>query len=389
MVGLEEGLALYRQNKLEEALPIFQGVVERDDSNPDALAWLAETHRRLGQIDTAVEMAKKAIEIDPCHSFSHTILGDAYNPMYGRWEKSDRDRAWDHLLKAVEYDSTDGNAWLLIWTEAIYRGDRDLERKAVHSFIETGILTPAILSYNRWMLRHLPESAILLTNGDMDTYPAVAIQEVENYRPDVAVVNYSLLNTPWYARYVRDRYGIGLPFSDSQLDSLEPYRAEDGTLITKANQIMKGWLEERRSGALPNPIAIAVTVGDLSFARDSQDHLVMMGAFHLWLPEPAENPMDTTVMRESLAGIDPDDFAGSFVSPDDRSSVRTATTNRIVTNITELALSYSRTLLESGRSPEAYEMLTWAEQFENNTILGPVLSEQIEPLKETARQQME
>jgi hypothetical protein len=388
-VSFDEGLALYCQNKLEQALPIFEGVVERDGNDPDALAWLAETYRRLGRFDRAVALAEKAIGIDPCHSFSHTILGDAYNPMYSSWEKTNRDRAWNHLLKAVECDSTDGNAWLLIWTGAIYRKDRDLERKALHAFIETGILTPAVISYNRWMMRHLPENAILLTNGDMDTYPAVAIQEVENYRPDVAIVNYSLLNTPWYARYVRDRYGIQLPLSDSQLDSLEPYQTEDGTLITKANQIMKGWLEKRRSGTLPSPIAIAVTVSDLSFADDSQDHLVMMGAFHLWLPSPAENPVDTTAMRESLAGIDPDDFAGSFTSPDDRSSVRIATTDRIVTNITELALRYSKALLDSGRPAEAYEMLTWAGQLENNTILGPVLSKQIEPLKETARQQME
>lgn len=387
--SLDEGLALYRQNKLEQALPIFEGVVERDTNDPDALAWLAETYRRLGRFDRAVEMAEKAIKIEPCHSFGHTILGDAYNPMYSSWGKTDGDRAWDHLLKAVECDSTDGNAWLLIWTGAIYREDPDLERKALRTFIETGILTPTVLSYNRWMLRHLPENAILLTNGDMDTYPAVAIQEVENYRPDVAVVNYSLLNTPWYAKYVRDKYGIQLPFSDGRLDSLKPYQTEDGTLIKTANQIMKGWLEKRRSRALPNPIAIAVTVSDLSFAEDSQDHLVMMGAFRLWLPEPAESPADTTAMRESLAGIDPDDFAGSFASPDDRSSVRAATTDRIVTNITELALRYSKALLESGRPAEAYEMLTWAGQFEKNTVLGPVFSGQIEPLKETAKQQME
>jgi tetratricopeptide (TPR) repeat protein len=386
---LDEGLALYRQNQLDEALPIFERVAGQDDSNPDALAWLAETYRRLGRFDEAVEYAEKAIEIDPCHSFSHTILADALNPMYSPWKKTDRDKAWSHLLKAVECDPADGNAWLSIRTEAIYRGDRDLEKKALRSFVETGILTPVVLAYNRWMLRHVPENAILLTNGDMDTYPAVALQEVENFRTDVAIVNYSLLNTPWYARYVRDKYAIQLPFSDSELDSLKPYQTEDGTLVKKATQMMKSWLEMREGGELDNPIAISVTVGDLSFAGDSQDHLVMMGAFRLWQPSPAESPMDTSGMRESLAGIDPDEFAGSLVSEKDRSSVRIASTNRIVTNITELALKYSKTLLESGNPRQAYEMLTWAEEFEQKTVLGPCLSDQIEELKETARQQMD
>jgi hypothetical protein len=222
----------------------------------------------------------------------------------------------------------------------------------------------------------------------MDTYPAVALQEVESFRTDVAVVNYSLLNTPWYARYVRDKYEIQLPFSDSELNSLKPYKTEDGTLVKTSTQIMKGWLKMRESGELANPIAVSVTVSDLSFAVDSEDHLVMMGAYRLWQPLPVESPMDTTAIRESLAAVDPDEFAGSLVSEKDRSSVRLASTNRIVTNITELALSYSEMLLESGNPLEAYEMLTWAEEFEQKTVLGPNLSDQIEELKETARERM-
>lgn len=385
---LDKGLSFYRQNQLEEARPLFEGAVERDKNNPDAYAWLAETYRRLGQVDSSLLMAQKAIEIDPCHSFAHTVLADVYNPMYGSWEGADEDSAWHHLLKAIECDSTDGDAWLSIWTEAIRRKEWDLEKKALRAFIETGILTPAVLSYNRWMLRHVPDNAILLTNGDMDTYPAVALQEVENYRTDVAIVNYSLLNTTWYARFVRDKYGIQLPVTDSELDALRAYQDENGNLITVANQIIQGWLKMRRSGALSQPIAISVTVGDLSFAADTQDHLRLAGAFRLWLPEPAESPQDTSMMRISLASINPDDFTGSFVSAKDRSSVRIVSSNRIAVNVTELALGYSNTLLQSGRASEAYKMLCWAEQFENRTELGPVFSEQIEQLKQEALQEI-
>jgi hypothetical protein len=264
-----------------------------------------------------------------------------------------------------------------------------LEEKALHALIETGFLTPPILAYNRWMLSHLPENAIILTNGDMDTYPAVALQEVQNYRPDVAIVNYSLLNTNWYARFVRDVYKIQLPVSGTGLDSLRPYMSEDGKLITAAHQIMKGWLRMRKSGKLERPVAIAVTVGDLSFAANTEDHLRLAGPYRLWLPEPIENAVDTTMMRMALAGISPDDYLGPFVSPQDRSSVRMAYTNRIVTNITELALHYSKLLLESGRAAEAYQILGWAEEFENRTELGSVYSEQINALKEAAQEEAE
>jgi tetratricopeptide (TPR) repeat protein len=386
---LDEGLGFYRQNKLKEACPLLEQAVEQDPQNPEAYAWLAETYRRLGQTDKAVSTAQKAIDIDPCNSFAHTVLAWTYNPQYGSWEEADAESTWHHLLRAAECDSTDGNVWIGVWVEAIRRGERALERKALRLLIETGFLTPPLLSYNRWMLRHLPENALLLTNGDWDTYPAVALQEVEHFRPDVVVVNRSLLNTTWYARLLRDRYTIPLPFEDAELGSLRAYRDENENLVLISNQIVRGWLNQRKSGVFPRPIAISVTVGDLSFASDTQDHLQFAGAFWLWLPEPTESPQDTVMLRVSLADINTDDFTGSFVSPEDRSPVRMVHGDRLVRNVTAASLRYSQALLESQRFSEAYKMIRWAEQFEKKTELGPVSTEQIEKLKEAARQGME
>ncbi|MBL7075689.1 tetratricopeptide repeat protein [candidate division KSB1 bacterium] len=384
---LNEGLAFYRQNQLEEALPLLERAVEQDKENPEAYAWLAETYRRLLQIDKAISAARKAIEINPCYSFAHTVMADAYNPMYGSWEGANFDTTWKHLLRAVACDSGDGNAWLSIWSEAIRRGEHNQIRKALRSMVETGFLTPAVLSYNRWMLRYLPENALLLTNGDMDTYPAVALQEVEHFRTDVAVVNQSLLNTSWYARFIRDQYGIPLPFRDTELDSLRPYRDENENLIWVSKQILRGWLNQQKRGAFLRPIAISVTVNQ-SFISEIEDHLKPMGAFWLWFPEPVDSPPDTTMMRVSLASINPDDFAGSFVSPQDRSPVRRTYSNGMVRNVTSTALHYSNILIKSERFSEANKILTWAEEFEKKTELGPVFTDQIAKLKEAALREM-
>lgn len=261
-------------------------------------------------------------------------------------------------------------------------------KKALRSAHTSGFFTKAALSYNRWMLQSLPENALLVTNGDMDTYPAVALQEVEGFRTEVAVVNRALLNTVWYARFIRDHYRLALPFPDYQLDSLNAFKDQQGNLITVSDQILKAWLKQKANGDFPRPIAFSVTV-DPGFTNAIKDHLQMAGPFLLWQPSPAEATPDTAMLRMNLANINSDDFAGPFASAQDRSPVRQAYTKGIARNITATALTYSDLLIKSGRFSEGQTWLNWAEKFEKKTEFGPAFTEQIARLKEAAGRGLE
>ncbi len=86
--------------------------------------------------------------------------------------------------------------------------------------------------FARNMLMTLPPDGILFTGGDNDTYPLWDLQTVENVRPDVTVLNLSLLNTSWYLESLMKRqpdFPIGL--TPEEIASLRPLPWADTTIV--------------------------------------------------------------------------------------------------------------------------------------------------------------
>jgi len=82
------------------------------------------------------------------------------------------------------------------------------------------MLAPVIMAFQEWddhdrskktlapdiardYLESCEKNAILITFGDNDTYPLWYAQEVEGVRPDIRIINYSLLGIDWYANQLR------------------------------------------------------------------------------------------------------------------------------------------------------------------------------------------
>jgi hypothetical protein len=364
--SLEQALSLYRQHKLNEALPLFEQAAAEDSTNAGTLAWLAETYRRLGEKDKANKTAARAIGLDSCNSFALTAMANTCLPL--PWaERNDDDSAWIFINRALECDSTDGNVWINIWGEAIIREDFDLMRWSECKLIETGFLSKAILSYARWMMQALPENAILITNGDMDTYPSRGLQQREGYREDVLVIERGLLDLAPFLRFLNREYNLPIPYDISILDSITADGEAYQMTPTLSEQVFRHWVEQRRNGRLKRPLAIAITVQPEYYAV-FEDDFQRCGPFKLWNPAEDKAPLDTVICRRSFFNLNPEDFSGQWVTDQDHSSVHHAFTHRLAENISETALFYCEELIGDSRYVDASEMLDWVEAFESSIV---------------------
>ncbi len=111
-----------------------------------------------------------------------------------------------------------------------------------------------LLEWNTNLLISAPPDAILVTNGDMDTFTGWFLQQ-QGLRRDVMIANRSLLNTTGYIRFLQ-KNGLPLDLDSAQVSALVPYKDKaSGKIVFVSDQVIK-----LLAGQNKRPLVFATTV---------------------------------------------------------------------------------------------------------------------------------
>ena len=102
-------------------------------------------------------------------------------------------------------------------------------------------------------LKSLPKDDIFFVYGDNDTYPIWAIQETEEFRRDVKVVNFTLLGTPWNIDQVKRRTYDAMPVPS--ILNHDDYR--DGTndqVVVLTAEDWKNFIQNNVNNGVPEEV---------------------------------------------------------------------------------------------------------------------------------------
>ena len=173
-----------------------------------------------------------------------------------------------------------------------------------------------------------------------------------------------------------------MPMNDVALEEFVAYQDDKGHPVTLSDEIFRRWIEQDQRGELKRPLTIAATVDNAYYASD-REHFANAGAFLKWTAQ-TNPPSDIASMQKGLKGVRPEDFAGPWTSPQDRSPIRRLYTRDIVRNVTAAVLTVGESYVATKQMDRAREMADWAAELERVSNAAPAFAERIAALRKAA-----
>lgn len=260
---------------------------EIDTNKQNANAWynyyrVSRNLTRIDPDDTRSRDAKDS-SLTKIVNEMETYVPQSYEFNLCKWLIGGNDIASKpYLQKAIALG--EGRTEYLPDAVILYEQERNLAKKAeyLQKMLDLGAFSTGLLYYNYNVLVGLAPNAILISNGDNDTYPIWLLQQ-KGIRKDVTLLNSSLLYIDDYRNKMFKELGLNPwnPFIKPFPITAEEY--EQGEKRMKTEMLAK--LSENKYKA---PVYIAVTCGEL-YAKANENNLYLTGLTYQYSKTPIDN----------------------------------------------------------------------------------------------------
>lgn len=183
---------------------------------------------------------------------------------------------FNDLQKAYQINPNDPELYWEFMRHYDDAGDWLNRKKFCSKLYESKDIASGLLEYNYNVLASTKQKAILLTNGDNDTYPAWVLQDAKNIRNDVLVLNAHHLF-------------VDREYMDMNLKERNIYLNSDSLSNENTDLFVKDFVSVISKNYPDIPIYIALTVYS-DYVKSIKDNLYLIGMALQY----SQNPIDST-----------------------------------------------------------------------------------------------
>ena len=224
--------------------------IKKTGETADALVNLGMAYNYSEQLEAALVAGRRAVEIDPDNPKALAFLGKML-AVY----KADGDAALTLLEHCREVAPDYKNGLTNLTAVFLKRGELAKSEEVLKTLFEQRIIPQPLQDYAYNMLIGLPHGAVLITNGDNDTFPPLALQAGMDFRNDVIVINRSLFNVIKYDEAIFKRNPSIRPRCKIEHDHIRPL----------SDTLLKRMVDEQKA---PIYFAASVSCKNLGFVAE-------------------------------------------------------------------------------------------------------------------------
>jgi len=268
----------------DEQAKLWKKELEKNPNNPDAWVNYYNANRYAHFVD--IGTAEKKVKLNK-------IIEDMEQAIPGTYEcyvlkHRNEHNLWDISLieKAYALDPNRHDIYDEFVSHYEATGNEKKMKEVYTKWYYSKDINPNLLNYNYNVLMSTEENAVLVTNGDNDTYPARMLQVVKGIREDVTILNISLSTVESYFEHYLGKRGIKIDFKSifEKAKDIDP----SGNKSFSQNKFIQELAKTIAAQHPDIPVYFALTVYDKRFA-EIKDDLYIVGLAYRYSPERIDN----------------------------------------------------------------------------------------------------